>query len=172
MVFFSSWCELDLGSWGPNGRLCCHGLWPLSSPAISGGIRRISFYFCREFIKVGEGCLPPSLAALGWLLFSLSTQGSARPSLHWNQGQDHSAVSVLVLCPRTVFLAIFPLSSWRGGEKSRSKEMRRLWNRVCIPSLSPKSSKAFSCILCTSFLCQISLDENRTWQEGRKKEIT
>lgn len=140
----------------------------LHQPAVG---KKKDFVFLTQRI-LGEAYGPPGLAALGWLPFSLGTQGSVRPSLQWNQGQTHPAASVLVLRPGAAVLAIFPLSSPRGGEESGSRDMRRLWIRVCIRYLSPRSSKAFSCILFTSSPCQISLDENRAWQEGRKKEIT
>lgn len=134
MVSFSSGCELDLSSWGPNGRLYCHGLWPLSSPAISGGISRISFYFCREFIKVGEGCLPPSLAALGWLLFLFEHTGKRETLSPLKPGSG----PLSCLCPGSVPQNCLPghlpsllLKRWReiqeqGDEKALDQSLHSL----------------------------------------------
>lgn len=123
------------------------------------------FFFLRQRVCTGGWSLPASrLAAAGWLLFPLSTQGGVRPSLQRNQQ------------PLSQFCAP-ELPSWPPSlsplkETERNLAAKCLWIRVCVPYLSPKSSKAFSCILFTYFPCQISLDENRAWQEGRKKEIT
>lgn len=131
------------------------------------------FFFLLQRICKSRWSLPASQPCCTRLtVFLLEHTGKCETLSPVKPGSSPLSSSVLVLYPGAAFPAIFPLSSETVGEKSSSKEMMRLWIRVFTPYLSPKSSKAFSCILFTSFPCQIPLDKNRAWQEGRKKEIT
>lgn len=125
-VSFSQESQLDLAL---SGHLCCPALWPLSSPASSGRTSRISIFFARESLKVGgftcTGC--PSLGALR----------EVRDPLCRAASQAHS-LPLPWLC---ACLTTFPLSSQRAGGKSSSKDIRRLWIRVCIPYQVPRAQK-------------------------------